>query len=69
VIPQVTVVPVSVVGVAGIFATVNVLKALVQYVEFARTPIFPVVKRLVLIATVMELVVDVPVIPVGRVHV
>ena len=68
--PQVTVgLPVSVPGVAGTLAMVRDLAVELQYAVLALTVTAPLVKLRSLMATLMLLVVDVPVKPEGRVQV
>ena len=67
---QVTVgLPVKVAGVAGTLAIVKVLASELQYAVFAFTETYPEVKAASLIAALMLAVVEVPVNPVGSVHV
>jgi hypothetical protein len=56
-------------GVARIFVITRVFAALDPHALFAMTEIFPTVNNALLILTTMELVFDVPVIPVGSDHV
>ena len=67
--PQINELPLNVVGLAGIFVKANVLTGLAPQALLAVTVTLPEVNNAGLIEAVMLFVVDVPVNPVGKVHV